>query len=43
MTRIGLVAVAGVCLLTAVAHAEDPNRWQAWVSPTDGESNAIDV
>jgi len=28
---------------TATARAEDPNRWQGWVTPTDGQSNAVDV
>jgi hypothetical protein len=42
MTRFALV-VAGLCWMAVPAHAEDPNRWQAWVSPTDGESNALDV
>jgi hypothetical protein len=42
MTRTGLV-VAWLCVMTASAYAEDPNRWQAWVSPDDGESKALDV
>ncbi|HUS32814.1 MAG TPA: hypothetical protein VMZ53_30140 [Kofleriaceae bacterium] len=42
MSRIGLV-LAALCVVTATAWAGDPNRWQAWVSPTDGESNAVDV
>lgn len=43
MSRTALGALAVICLFAGRAHAEDPNRWQAWVSPSDGESNALDV
>jgi hypothetical protein len=43
MTRTGLAVLAGLCLTAASAYAEDANRWQAWTTPNDGESDAVDV
>jgi hypothetical protein len=45
MARMGRIALGLVLLVAAAgsAHAEDPNRWQGWVTPKDGQDNGIDV
>ena len=42
MTRTGLAVLVGLCLMAGEVRA-DANRWQAWVTPNDGESDAVDV
>src|SRR4051794_5086874 len=42
MRKLAVLALS-ICWMTAPAHAEDPNRWQAWATPNDGQSNALDV
>lgn len=38
-----LLVVVALLASSAPAFAEDPNRWQGWVTPKDGQDNGIDV
>src|SRR4051812_13862728 len=43
MGRNAWVMFAVLIATTATARADDPNRWQGWVTPDDGQDKGLDV